>query len=259
MRFCALGSGSKGNCYYIDNDDDALLIDAGFNRKETLKRLNDVGLDISKIRAILVTHEHTDHVKGLASLSTKDNIKVYAPHDCYLACINKLGNINYAGANKNYENGFSINNFQIKPFRTPHDSVYSVGYKITFDGKSIAIATDLGVVTNGVMKNLLGVDMAVVESNHDIEMLKNGKYPILLKKRILSNQGHLSNEACSRLIVELIKGGTKRFALAHLSEENNLVALAYNEADEMIHSADLASGVELSVLEQNAPSDIFII
>lgn len=258
MRVCALGSGSKGNSIYIDGGDNAILIDNGLSFRELLTRLNRVGLDAGKIKAVLITHEHSDHIKGVNMLCKNLGVEVYSPHDCYLEFVGKMPDICYAGANRNYESGFSIYGFDIKPFRTPHDSVYSVGYKVSFEDKSVALATDLGVVTAGVEKNIIGSDFAIIEANHDIDMLKHGKYPDYLKARILGNGGHLSNEAMSKLMVELVENGTEKFVLAHLSEGNNLPTLAYNEADIALHNKGIDSRqMMIEVANQYVPTKIF--
>lgn len=257
MRICSLGSGSKGNCIYIECEGHSIVIDNGLSCKELSNRMNDVGLQMEKIDSILITHEHSDHIKGVGVLSRTTNAIVYAHPECYNAFSAKVGDINYAGNNNNYENGFDIGTIHIKPFRTPHDAVYSVGYRIEGEGKIITLATDLGVVNDAIFKNLSGVDLAILESNHDIEMLKQGDYPELLKRRILSNHGHLANVEASSVISKLALLNTKAFWLAHLSEDNNIPSLAFNEAHEALHKVGVsAKDCKLSVLEQYKPSKI---
>lgn len=257
MRVCSLGSGSKGNCIYIECEGRHIVIDNGLSCKELSNRMNAIGLQMQKIDSILITHEHSDHIKGIGVLSRSTNAMVYAHPECYNAFGTKVGDINYAGNNNNYEGGFDIGSVHIKPFRTPHDAVYSVGYRIEGEGKTITLATDLGVVNDAILKHLTGVDLAILESNHDIEMLKRGSYPEQLKRRILSNHGHLANEDAAKIISKLALLNTKAFWLAHLSEDNNIPSLAFNEAHEALHNVGAsAKDCGLLVLEQYKPSKI---
>lgn len=186
------------------------------------------------------------------------NAKVYAQQDCYNAFKGKVGDINYCGDNSNYENGFYIANIKIKPFRTPHDATYSVGYRIEGEGKVFALATDLGVVNDAIFRHLQGADFAVVECNHDIQMLKNGSYPDILKKRILGNRGHLANVEGANVVAKLCNLGTKQFMLAHLSEDNNLPKLALEENISALKKIGATQqDVSLEVLNQYKPSKIY--
>ncbi len=258
MRVCVLSSGSRGNCVYIEGGDSAILIDNGLAFKELKNRLDVAGLDLSKIKATLVTHEHTDHVKGVGVMSRSMNTEVFCCNDCYNAFEHKVGKFNYAGNNPNYENGFTAHGFDIKPFRTPHDAVYSVGYRVSFEGKTVALATDLGTITPGVYSHLTGTDLTIIESNHDVEMLKNGTYPMSLKARILGSNGHLSNKDMAAVINDLTLSGTDKFVLAHLSEDNNNPDIAYNEADAALHRLGASRGdIELVVAGQYIPTKVF--
>lgn len=256
MRVATLSSGSKGNCIYIEDGDQAIVIDQGLSLKELKSRANDCEVDLGKIKAILVTHEHSDHIKGVGVLSRAIGAEVYSHDLCYQRFSGKLGNINYVGDNKFYENGFEIGRFNIKPFRTPHDAVYSLGYRVECDGKTCTVATDLGVITKGVFKHLTGSDLAIIESNHDVKMLTNGAYPEELKRRILSSNGHLSNELASKVIKELANIGTRKFLLAHLSEDNNLHTLAYQTAYEALASIGAERDIDLNIAGQYKPSKI---
>ncbi len=144
----------------------------------------------------------------------------------------------------------------IKPFRTPHDAAYSVGYRIEGEGKSFALATDLGVVTDSILKHLMNTDITIIESNHDIEMLKKGNYPDMLKRRIMSNRGHLANMETAKAVTKLAES-SKRFLLAHLSEDNNLKELAYNETNNVLKKLGVTNEITLDVLDQYKPSKIF--
>ena len=201
-RFCSLFSSSSGNCTYIGSSGGGVLIDAGVSAKQISLKLNGIGVSERNIGAVFVTHEHGDHVKGLRVLASKYNIPVYATE----------------GTIRELE----------KMFRTSHDVAESCGYSVTTsDGRKICVATDTGIVTDEMRTALTGCDLALVESNHDIGMLRNGSYPYLLKRRILSDVGHLSNIACGDFVTELVESGTTRLILGHLSKENNIPSLAY--------------------------------
>lgn len=257
MQICSLGSGSKGNCIYINVEGEGIVIDNGLSCKELKNRMHNVGLELSDIKHILVTHDHSDHIKGIGTLARSTNAIVYAHPTCYNAISDRLGDVNYCGDNNNYENGFKIGEIRIKPFRTPHDAVYSVGYRIEGEGKVFALATDLGVVTDSIIKHLTGTDITILESNHDINMLKKGSYPEQLKRRILSNRGHLSNIETA-IAVSKLAPTSKRFLLAHLSEDNNLKELAFKETEIALKRLGaLSSDILLDVLDQYVPSKIY--
>lgn len=256
MRVSVLASGSKGNCICISDCGNTVMIDDGLSYKELLNRAKAADLDIGSIKAVLITHEHIDHIKGLGVFSRACGVEVYAPDACYSTFKGKVGDICYAGGNPCYENGFDIGNFSIKPFRTPHDSVYSVGYKVSSEGKSVSVVTDLGIMTDGIFKIVAGSDMVILESNHDTQMLKTGSYPMSLKRRILGTSGHLSNEVAADSVRQLRERGTQRFMLAHLSEDNNLPVLAYNESHEALHSIGADKDTLLCVAKQRQISDI---
>lgn len=257
MRICSLGSGSKGNCIYINVEGETIVIDNGLSCRELKNRMQSVGLDICDIKHILVTHDHTDHIKGVGGLARTTGAKVYAHPECFKAIAGKIGEVDYCGDNNNYENGFKIANVLIKPFRTPHDAAYSVGYRIEGEGKVFALATDLGTVTDGVYKHLTGTDLTIIESNHDIEMLKKGSYPENLKFRILGNRGHLANVETAKA-VEKLAVNSKRFLLAHLSEDNNLKELAMGETEKVLKKIGATKGdITLDVLDQYVPSKIY--
>ncbi len=226
-RFCTLASGSKGNSTYITTPDGDILIDAGISCKTLKGAIESVGCDISNLRAIAITHSHTDHIKGLKPLIKAINVPVIASTKTleYLCDNNFLQSETkvVSADDGTVMFGDTVLNF----FATKHDAVGSGGYAITLpDGRRVAVCTDLGVVTESVRQNLLGCDTVLLESNHDVEKLRRGPYPAQLKLRILSDEGHLSNNACASEIPLLLKSGTKRIVLGHLSEENNTPLLA---------------------------------
>lgn len=230
-RIYPLFSGSSGNCYYIACRESAILIDAGRTAKQIETLLHENSLSPSSIAAIFVTHEHNDHISGLRTFASRHKIKVYSSH-ATLTELEAMGVINGKYPCGIIENdSVELDDMKVKAFKTSHDCVDSQGYVIeTADGNKISLATDLGTITDTVANAILGSNAVIIESNHDIQMLLNGPYPYYLKKRILSDKGHLSNNDCSYFLPELINSGTTRFILAHLSRENNMPELAYQSA-----------------------------
>ena len=228
LKFISFGSGSSGNSYYIGNEKEGVLIDAGRSAKQIENALKTNGLDIMAVKAIFVTHEHIDHIKGVRVLASRHNIKVYATKGT-LSALEDKGELN---GKYDYEvispDGNEVADMEIKSFPTSHDCCESCGYVInTADKRSLAIATDLGYISDKVRNAVSGCDTVVIESNHDVNMLQNGPYPYLLKRRVLSNSGHLSNDTCSAELANFVENGTTRIVLAHLSEQNNFPDLAY--------------------------------
>lgn len=227
-RFCSLFSSSSGNCTYIGSSGAGILIDAGVSAKQMSLRLNEIGVDPSSIGAIFVTHEHSDHVKGLRVFASRHGIPVYTKEGT-LSELKKQGIANGSfEISVIPENGIEVCGQFVSAFETSHDSAESCGYVVTTsDDRKIAVATDTGIVTDSIKTAVNGCDLILAESNHDIGMLRNGSYPYMLKRRILSDRGHLSNIACSEFVSELVKNGTTRIFLGHLSKENNIPSLAF--------------------------------
>ncbi|MBR2176065.1 MAG: MBL fold metallo-hydrolase [Clostridia bacterium] len=226
-RLYPLFSGSSGNCYYIGSAGSGILIDAGRSAKQIENALKENDLDIKNVRAVFVTHEHIDHVKGLRVLASRHGLKVYASEGTVEALrekdlINEKVDIMPIGFD-----GKETDDMKIRPFEISHDCAQGFGFVVeTSDGRKTAFATDTGYVTDSMSKAIRGCDTAVIESNHDVRMLENGLYPYLLKRRILSDIGHLSNDVCAETVTALVKSGSTRFVLAHLSKENNMPELA---------------------------------
>ncbi len=225
-RLCPLFSGSSGNSIYIEHNNEAILIDAGRNAKQIEMALFSNNIDVRKIKSIFVTHEHSDHISGIRVFVSRYNLKLYAGEKT----LNVMGNMGILNNKFEYDSinidGVSVGEIHVKPFKTSHDSVESFGYVVNLGNKKIAVCTDLGYISNEVEKALLGCEVVLIESNHDVGMLENGRYPYFLKRRILSSKGHLSNEACANILPKLVNNGAKRFILSHLSSENNIPELA---------------------------------
>lgn len=226
-RFCSLFSSSSGNCTYIGGSSGGILIDDGVSAKRTEAALAEIGVDPSSLGAIFVTHEHCDHIGGVRVFATRYGIKVYATEGT-LCEMEKGGALTAQMCSEVIsEKGTEVCSMFIRPFATPHDSRESCGYSIlTSDSKRISVCTDLGTVTDTVMDSIYGSDLILLESNHDVNMLRNGRYPYNTKLRILSDHGHLSNDICAETAVKLLESGTTRFFLGHLSHDNNFPALA---------------------------------
>lgn len=244
-RFCPLFSGSSGNSYYIGSASSGILIDAGRTAKQLTNMLELCGIGTNAVKAIFVTHEHSDHVKGLRVFASRNHIQVYSSLGT-LNALEKMGCLDGKfPIDVINEKGIECADMLIRPFHTSHDSVESVGYRIqTHDGRSIGFSTDLGFMSDIVRNELTGADLVVLESNHDIGMLKNGPYPYPLKQRILSATGHLSNLACADELCGLVDKGTTRFVLAHLSSENNTPELAHQTALCSLSLAGMNEGID---------------
>ena len=245
-----LFSGSSGNCVYVKYKDEEILIDAGVSFKKICASLDSIGTSIQNISALLVTHEHSDHVSGIPVLSRHTDIPIYINRNSASFYDLPLSEL-FEGHTKIKDVGDTItfDGFEVNVFATPHDSVGSCGYHFTFsDGTRFALATDIGHITSEISSYLLGCKSIIIESNHDIKMLKNGPYPYTLKKRILSDHGHLSNDACAEFLPKLVDSGAEKIILAHLSDENNTPELCYNtNAASLADAGFTPSDVKLSV------------
>lgn len=229
MRITALASGSSGNSYLIETEEGAVLVDAGLSGKQMRERLERVGVDPKAIRAIIVSHEHSDHVKGVGVLSRRYKLPVYMNWGTWSAAARSIGKVHRL---EHFETGsrFIVAGLRIHPFSVPHDCADPVGFRITNGAVSIGIATDLGAVTGLVENALGGLRVVVLESNHDPAMLRDGPYPWELKQRVRGRLGHLSNSDSARLLQRIVSDELKAVILAHLSETNNLPELALASA-----------------------------
>lgn len=225
MRISILGSGSRGNSIYIGTDDANILIDAGLSCKEIERRLTEIDVDPSVIDAVLVTHEHTDHVAGIRVFCTKHNIPVYANSMTANAIKKKMGGDPRAKEVRFKiflgSGVFDINSLSVKPFSTYHDAMDPVGFLISTKDKKIAVATDLGFAPGILKKSLTNLDAIIIETNYDPSLLQKSKRPESLKRRIAGKQGHLSNACAAELLSEIMHDGLKDIFLAHLSDECN--------------------------------------
>ena len=227
FSICPIASGSKGNSYLITNGNTNILLDCGISLKSLKLGLNSFGKSPEDLSAIVVTHEHSDHTKGIGTAIRRHNIPVYATLETWRAMYQPLTPIpDDAIKVIEKEKSFTIGGIKICAFPISHDAADPVGYSFSFGGKKISTVTDTGIVTEEILEAIKGSGIALIESNHDRNMLMIGKYPLPLKQRISGNKGHLSNEAAGTLAQILVKSGTKKLLLGHLSEENNYPELA---------------------------------
>jgi phosphoribosyl 1,2-cyclic phosphodiesterase len=250
LAICMLASGSKGNATYISNGDTSILIDAGLSGVELQRRLVSRGLAPENLDAIIVTHEHSDHVQGVGVLSRRFKLPVYINQKTQQASA-RLGRLYETNS---FECGrtFHINNLTVHPFSISHDAEDPVGFTIGQNGATIAIATDLGIATSMVKEHLKHCSLLILEANHDSQMLENGPYPWPLKQRIKSRTGHLSNTSSKILLEELQHENLKHVILAHLSEINNTPKLAFDE----VAKAITRCSAKLSVADQYTSSPV---
>lgn len=258
LKFCSLYSGSTGNSLYIESNNSKILVDSGVSAKKLEDGLSSIGVDIHDINAILVTHEHTDHVQSLGTISKKFNIPVYANNKTWDAMPNQRDKIDEANIKHyNANESFEIDDFVIHPFSIPHDAAEPCGFNFLCDNKKFSIATDLGHMTNKIMDCLEGSSFLMLEANYDPEVLKCSKYPYLLKTRIAGPNGHLSNNLAGKTIANLINSGLENVILGHLSKENNFPELAYNTVLEELYMNNYdKDSVSLSVANRDMPSEM---
>ena len=260
-KFCALYSGSSGNCTYIASGGTALLVDAGVSCKRILTAMADCELEKEAVQGILLTHEHDDHIKGLRVLLKHLKVPVYAS----AGTLNYLITQNLVPADANLVEitaPTQIGGLEVTPFATPHDGVETLGFVVhTSDGRKIGVATDLGHITTLVDTALAGCDLVLLESNYDEGMLNCGPYPYFLKQRIQSPNGHLSNEACCAQVRRLIEGNTTRFVLGHLSQQNNLPMLARQTVLSALEADGYREGEDyiLQVARRSQPSEMILL
>lgn len=246
IKFCSLFSGSSGNSIFLSFRGTKLLVDAGLSAKKIIGALASIGEDPRELSAVLISHEHSDHIKGAGILSRKFNIPVYANESTWKAMNPMLGPVSHTNTVCFITGlGFQIDDIGINTFPIPHDASEPVGYNFFADGKKITVATDIGHINLDLLKCLEASDLLLLESNHDVEMLRIGPYPWHLKKRIAGEHGHLSNESAGKVIAYMAEKGTKRFLLGHLSRENNFPELAYQTVSNALYEKKMCIGTDV--------------
>jgi phosphoribosyl 1,2-cyclic phosphodiesterase len=256
-----LASGSRGNAALVESSQARILVDAGVSCRETFKRLKSAGFDPRTISAILITHEHSDHVYGLATLAKRLKVPIFmtgATHQAWARSLRddagqlpKLEKLEVFSAGRS----FQVEDITVTPFTIPHDAADPVGFTFRADGTKIAIATDLGYMPASVCDHLLNCDVLVIESNHDLEMLRVGPYPWSVKQRVMSRVGHLSNDSLAEFFDKNYDGGASYIVLAHLSEQNNHPEIALRAAENALGLRRTLLRNRVMLAQQDAPMD----
>ena len=268
IRVCTLASGSKGNCIFIEGrptgseaGSTKILVDAGLSLRETKARLNAVGVSPEEISAVIISHDHRDHVQGLGPLARGLNIPVYITEKTWKIVRPWQGRSTGGGNGYKvieFEAGttFEIGGITVEPFSTPHDAADPVGFCFYAGNVKMGLATDLGYATKLVTERLKGCNLLLLESNHDPVMLKDGPYPWHIKQRVAGKEGHLSNEDSAALLSTLLHPGLRHVTLAHISQTNNLPRLAYESAREALVRCSCDKETGIGVAGQNAVGEI---
>jgi len=260
VRVTVLASGSRGNCTLFSTSWGSILVDAGLSCRETLKRMKAVGEDPRQLKAVVISHEHGDHVAGVQVLSSKFKIPVYMTEATYeswrKSTPDEEGRPSTLDRREFFRAGhsFLIGDITINPFTIPHDAADPCGFTFSTESIKIGIVTDLGYLPYSVKDHLRGCDGLMIESNHDLEMLRNGPYPWMVKQRVMSRVGHLSNSALADFLESDYDGTAAFLILAHLSEENNYPELARQTADKALGARpSLFHASALSIAHQDKP------
>ena len=250
FQFCSLSSGSSGNCYLAGTDRTLVLIDAGISAKQIADRLKTLGLSPSDLSGVLITHEHSDHIKGIDTLSNKYGLPMYmnAATEEQVRKLCKNGDRMEIRTFRN-EDPFLLEDLEVLAFPVSHDAADTVGFSLKKGNAKLCTATDTGCVTEKILSELTDADLVVMEANHDEEILKMGRYPWFLKQRILSDCGHLSNESAGRALARIIREDPRprQILLAHLSKENNFPEMAWQTVVNVLESEDIFLGEDLRI------------
>jgi phosphoribosyl 1,2-cyclic phosphodiesterase len=263
MRLCSIASGSSGNCIYVGDEETHILIDAGISKKAIEEGLHTLALDGNDLDGIFITHEHSDHIKGLGVMARKYHIPMYGTKETidYIKGVSSLGKIEDDLFHELLpDKPLSVKSLVLKPFSISHDAANPVAYRVESGSHAVAVATDMGEYTDYTVENLKDLDAVLLEANHDVRMLQTGNYPYQLKQRILGKYGHLCNEISGRLLDTILTGRMKRVFLGHLSKENNYPELAYESVRMEINMSDTphrADDFEMSVAKRNGISECF--
>lgn len=264
FKFCSIASGSSGNCYVIASEGCKILLDAGVSGKKITQGLNSVGIAPEEIEAIVVTHEHSDHTKGVGIFSRKYDTPIYANEATWQAMQGSIGKVKEHNI-KIFETGetFLLKDIDIKSYEIPHDAIEPVGFSFYKNNTQVSIATDLGYMTSTILEEIAHADFLVLEANHDIEMLKMGRYPWYLKKRILSEKGHLSNIDAGKALIDILQKNDKErdVLLAHLSHENNFPQMAYQTIKNILEEEKIYIGqhIKLYTALREEVSEIYVV
>jgi phosphoribosyl 1,2-cyclic phosphodiesterase len=263
LCFQCFGTGSSGNCYYIGNGRYGILIDAGIPIRNIKRNLSNIGVDLSAIRAVFVTHDHIDHIKAVGVLGEKYHVPVFTTGKIHEGIQRNYGvTQKLFGSKRQIEvnSTVEIEDIKITSFPVSHDASECVGYTVEYKSKAFSIATDLGYISSEAAEHLRKADYVVIEANYDEEMLRKGPYPVYLQERIRANTGHLSNEQAGLFLAENYNERLKNIFLCHLSKENNTPATAYTTVKQHLEQKQIIVGqdVELIPLERLNPSKLYV-
>lgn len=260
IKFCSLFSGSSGNSIFISDGNTKILVDSGVSAKKIAQALISIGENASDLTAILVSHEHTDHIKGLGALCRKFDIPVYANKATWDHIDQYIGVTDQKNRMMFFTNtGFDLGAISINPFPIPHDASDPVGFSFISGNEKITVATDIGHVSQELLGNIEKSTLLLIEANHDIDMLRVGRYPWWLKNRISGDAGHLSNDAAAGIVSYMAAKGTKKFILGHLSKENNFPELAWQTVSNALSAVGIIAGddIILEIALRNTASMVF--
>ena len=265
LKFCPIASGSDGNSVYIGSDNANILIDAGISGKRIQDGLRSgAGVNAESLDCIFLTHEHTDHIQSAGVLSRRYGTSLCATEKTwnYIERHSLLGKIEPEKKHTiKVGEKFAVKDMVVEAFDIPHDAAGPVGYCVYIEDKKVAVATDLGCITDSIRESLFGADIVLIESNHDLDMLKNGRYPAMLKRRIMGDYGHLSNRGAGELITEIVSSRLKHVFLGHLSAENNMPIVAMETVMSILDTNRIKVGkdFDLHLAQRSAPSGSLIL
>ncbi|KKE78291.1 MBL fold metallo-hydrolase [Bacilli bacterium] len=244
LRFSVLASGSTGNAFYIESEQQKLLVDAGLSGKKLTELFQKIQVDPNDLSGILVTHEHSDHIKGLGIFARKYNLPIYANEKTWKAMDKSIGKVS---VDQRFlfqmEEVKTFEDMDVESFGVSHDAAEPMFYTFHSNGKKVALVTDLGYVSERIKKTVEDADAYIFEANHDVEMLRMGRYPWSVKRRILGDSGHVSNEDSGLALADIISNRTKRIYLAHLSLDNNMKDLARMSVDQVLQERGINIGL----------------
>lgn len=262
VRFLSLASGSSGNCYYLGTDAYGILIDAGIGARTIKKILKEHNIPLDHLRAVLVTHDHADHIKAVGALGEKHHIPIYATRRVHEGINRNYSVPNTLNTSARYldkEMPIMLEGFRIEAFEVPHDGTDNVGYCIEIAGKTFAFLTDLGEITPVAARYACKANYLILEANYDEEMLRMGRYPLHLQDRIRGKKGHMSNADTAAFLSENVNGHLSHIWLCHLSKDNNHPELAFKTVESKLREKGIVVGkdVQLFPLKRNSPSELY--
>lgn len=258
LKFCSLFSGSSGNCQYIKTENTTILVDAGLSGKKIQQEIVNIGEDPKKVDAIFITHEHIDHIQGAGIMSRRLNVPIYANRKTWEAMGTYIGDIKSENI-KILDECAEVGDLSIMPFDISHDAAHPVGYNIFYKNKKISLVTDTGCTNDLIINSIMDSDLLLVESNHDEDMVLIGPYPWTLKRRVLGEFGHMSNDTAGSLISRVVRRGTEIVLLGHLSKENNFPQLAYKTVENILKEnfIDVNPGICLEMTYRDKSSKVY--